>query len=80
MMNCWDFMQCGREAGGQRAEAEGICPAYPDNGNRCALVAGTLCKDRIEGSFASKMTTCLRCPFFSSAHYHRETFSRTYNS
>src|ERR1017187_5011738 len=28
-LNCWEFKMCGREAGGAKAPALGLCPAYP---------------------------------------------------
>lgn len=68
-MNCWEYMKCGREKGGTRASELGVCPAYPDGGNRCAFVAGTLCGDRVTGSFAEKISNCMECPYFYSAHY-----------
>ncbi len=42
-MNCWEFRKCGREEGGAKASELGVCPAYPDNGQDYARVAGTLC-------------------------------------
>ena len=42
-MNCWEFMRCGREAGGRNIDQLGICPAYPEEGQRCANVVGTFC-------------------------------------
>jgi hypothetical protein len=70
-MNCWEFKKCGREAGGANTEKLGICPAYPNNGNRCAQVAGTLCGFEIQGTFAVKLANCLNCDFYLSPHYKR---------
>jgi hypothetical protein len=70
-VNCWEFMQCGREAGGRREEELGTCPAYPDHGKQCARVAGTMCEDRLQGFFARKILTCLKCDFYNSLHYER---------
>ena len=36
-------MRCGREAGGRNIDQLGICPAYPEEGQRCANVVGTFC-------------------------------------
>lgn len=75
-INCWEFMKCGREPGGKKAEELGICPAampHPEaeginggkNGGRiCWAVAGTFCGDKIQGEFAEKQITCLNCDFF----------------
>ncbi len=70
-MNCWEFKKCGREAGGSRAKELGICPAYPDHGKHCARVAGTLCGGKIQGSFASKLASCLKCDYYNSEYYDR---------
>ena len=40
-MNCWEYMKCGREKGGEKADELGVCPAYPDHGQHCACIAGT---------------------------------------
>ena len=69
-MNCWEFKKCGRERGGLKAKLKGVCPAYPDNGKDCAKVAGTLCGGEIQGTFAMKIASCLKCDFFNSEHYH----------
>jgi len=77
--NCWEFMQCGREPGGDRAAELGVCPAA-DNpafnglnqgenaGRACWLVAGTFCKGQIQGSFARKQESCKDCDFYKKIH------------
>ncbi len=70
-MNCWEFKRCGREAGGAKASELGVCPAYPDDGARCARKAGTLCGGTVQGSFAAKLATCIHCDFYKSEHYRR---------
>jgi len=73
--NCWEHMACGREPGGSNASELGICAAAIEerydgvnggkNGGRfCWFVAGTLCKRKIQGTFAAKLRTCIRCPFY----------------
>ena len=68
-MNCWEFKKCGREAGGSKVKELGICPVYPKYGKSCAHVAGTLCGGQVQGSFASKITNCIKCDFFKSSNY-----------
>jgi HD-GYP domain-containing protein (c-di-GMP phosphodiesterase class II) len=68
-VNCWEFMQCGREVGGVKTEELGVCPAYPDHGRDCARVAGTLCGGEIQGTFARKFRNCRKCRFYKSRHY-----------
>ncbi len=70
-MNCWDFKKCGRQLGGSRTKEFGVCPAYPDNGKKCAQVAGTFCGGTVQGSFASKLANCMQCDFYKSEHYVR---------
>jgi hypothetical protein len=68
-MNCWEFKKCGREAGGARAAEMGVCPAYPNDGNQCARVSGTLCGGKVQGTFAVKLASCMDCEFYKSPNY-----------
>ena len=70
-MNCWEMKKCGREAGGAKADELGVCPAYPDHGQHCARVAGTLCGGKVQGTHASKLASCMQCEFYQSEHYDR---------
>ncbi len=74
--NCWEFMGCGREPGGTKADEFGVCPATLETrldgvhggtnaGRACWVVAGTLCRSKVSGSFALN-NDCLTCDF-----YHR---------
>ncbi len=73
--NCWEYMGCGREPGGRHAADKGICPAAVDRahdginegfcgGRFCWAVAGTLCHNRVQGTYAGKQETCLDCEFY----------------
>ncbi len=75
VLNCWEFMNCSREPGGNREDELGACPAAVDasfdginsgeNGGRiCWAVAGTFCGGGIQGTFAEKRKSCVRCDFF----------------
>ena len=68
-MNCWEFKKCGRERGGNNSKILGVCPAYPDHGNECARLAGTLCGGKVQGTFAMKIDSCMKCEFFNSEHH-----------
>ena len=70
-MKCWEFKNCGREKGGIKTGELGICPAYPDHGQHCARIAGTLCGGTVQGVFASKLSTCLSCEFYKSEGYDK---------
>ena len=63
-MVCWEFFECGREESGEKAKEHGLCPAYPDHGNSCWFVAGTLCEGEPAGTFAQKIGGCQQCEFF----------------
>ena len=69
LVNCWEFLKCGREKGGLYEYELGVCPAWPDNGKNCAEIPGTLCDRKVAGSFALKIADCTRCEFFISGHY-----------
>jgi len=73
--NCWEIKHCGRETGGAKAEKLGICPAVLDErldgvhggknaGRACWVVAGTLCSGEVQGTFASKYSSCEKCDFY----------------
>lgn len=75
-VNCWQFKQCGREPGGEKAEEIGVCPAAVQsntdsvnkgqNGGRiCWAVAGTLCGGQVQGEFATKIANCVTCDFYT---------------
>ncbi len=59
-LNCWEYMKCGREPGGEKADELGICPAAADSsfdglnrgknaGRICWAVAGTFCSGETQG-------------------------------
>ena len=73
--NCWEFKHCGREPDGAKAAELGVCPAAQEsrvdgvnnghNGGRgCWAIAGTLCGGVVQGSFASKLSNCMKCEFY----------------
>jgi len=73
--NCWEFKNCGRQEGGKYVNDLGICPAATEKrlegvhggtnaGRACWVIAGTLCKGEIQGSFAKKYKRCEQCDFY----------------
>lgn len=73
--NCWEVKNCGRQPGGEKVKELGICPATGEGrldgihggknaGRSCWVVAGTLCKGEIQGSFAKKFENCEKCEFY----------------
>ena len=78
-INCWEYMKCGREPGGENARKLGICPAAEDTsysgfnqginaGRLCWLVAGTFCGGTVQGTFAEKSVSCRQCDFYRKVH------------
>ncbi len=81
--NCWEFKKCGREPGGLHVHNLGICPATVEKkldgihdgvnaGRACWVIAGTLCKGEVQGTFAQKYNNCEACDFY------RETKSQEF--
>jgi hypothetical protein len=74
-LNCWEFIRCGREPGGDKVAEMGVCPAAADTsfdginggaagGRICWAVAGTFCGGQVQGTFAEKRNSCMDCDFF----------------
>lgn len=74
-LNCWQVEKCGREPSGPKSKEFGVCPAATEtrlngthggiNGGRaCWVIAGTLCRGKIQGTYASKVKDCLACEFY----------------
>ena len=81
-------MHCGREPGGAKAEALGVCPASTErkidgansgkNGSRvCWAIGGTLCGGEVKGTFATKFEDCIDCDFFKLVCKKEEQVYRT---
>jgi hypothetical protein len=75
--NCWEVKRCGREPGGSKTRDLGVCPAATNTkatglnrgsygGRACWAIGGTLCGGKVQGSFASKMVSCMECEFYLS--------------
>jgi hypothetical protein len=70
LKTCWELMGCGREIGGRNEQALGECIASKEElGHSCWSIAGTLCRGRVQGTFAEKEANCVRCEVFRL--YHR---------
>ncbi len=77
--NCWEYMKCGREPGGEKVAKLGKCPVAVDPtfnefnqgtnaGRICWLVAGTFCQGKAQGTFAEKQSSCRHCEFYKQVH------------
>ncbi len=82
-LNCWEYKQCGREQNGKRTAELGVCPAALDisfdginrgkNGGRvCWAIAGTFCEGKLQGAFADKRNSCVKCDFFRMVNSQEE--------
>jgi len=74
-LNCWEFMICGRQPGGEKVDELGVCPASIESrtdgmnsgkmgGRSCWAISGTFCDGKVQGEFASKMCKCVDCKFY----------------
>ena len=69
-LNCWEYMDCGREPGGKRAVLLGVCPAavnVESDGVNHGRAAGRFCWPEDEtlcpGIGEEKIQRCHGCPF-----------------
>jgi len=73
--NCWEFKNCGREPGGRHVFELGLCRAATEvrfdgvhegknAGRACWIVAGTSCKEEVQGIFAQRRKSCATCDFY----------------
>ena len=73
--NCWEAKKCGRQAGGKNVHQLGVCPVTTETrldgvhggrnaGRACWVVAGSLCKGEMQGTFARKFEHCEKCDFY----------------
>lgn len=78
-LNCWEFMKCGRQPGGNRFQQLGECPTVGyfvahginqgiNGGRACWAIAGTYCNGEVQGSFVDKLRQCAECDFFHHVH------------
>jgi class 3 adenylate cyclase len=86
-LNCWEFMRCGREPGGQRAAEKGVCPVAVESrldgvlggmnaGRCCWAVAGTVCRGARQGTLAKRFASCKECAFFKRMQAEELPFLR----
>ncbi len=72
--NCWEFMECGREAGGARSSELGVCPASVatmadgfleghNGGRACVYITGTMCGGWSDPAQPEMKESCHSCPF-----------------
>lgn len=76
VLNCWEYMLCGREPGGMNAkDASSVCPATRESGlhevhrgknagRACWVISGTFCNESVQGTFTEKQKKCGFCDFY----------------
>ncbi len=68
-MFCWEITNCGRIPGGRRAGELGVCPAYPDGGEKCVRQLESCCDGDSGDRLPLALHQCLKCEFYYSDHY-----------
>jgi hypothetical protein len=75
--NCWEIKGCDRQSGGLKVPEMGLCPATTDSGASgvnsgskggrvCWALAGTFCGGKVQGTYASKVMSCINCEVFAT--------------
>jgi len=75
-LNCWEYMKCGRQPGGEKEGELGICPVTLNEdldgahggigaGRVCWVVVGTFCGGTVQGTYAKKLKDCTKCDFMA---------------
>jgi len=59
-VNCWEYKNCAEEV-------FKTCPAYPDSGSGCWMLAGVKCQGGEKGfsSLDEQINYCGRCDFYA---------------
>lgn len=59
-MNCWEYKNCAEEV-------FKTCPAYPDSGSRCWMLAGVKlqCGEKGFSSLDEQIAHCGKCDFYA---------------
>ena len=68
--NCWEFMKCGRELGGDKADELGVCPVSSflsadglnggvNGGRICCIIDKNGCRDNL----MHREDLCFKCEF-----------------
>lgn len=65
-LNCWDVMKCGRAGTCTAARETRLNAAHGglNGGRACWMVTGTTCAGGVQGTYAQKIASCMRCPFY----------------
>lgn len=84
-LNCWEFMNCGREKGGLMVEKLGECPvstAMNYDGVNSGIAGGRTCwtvlktHNRLEGALKCSGASCQSCEFYRRVQHEEKAASR----
>ncbi|MEK7818046.1 MAG: HAMP domain-containing protein, partial [Actinomycetota bacterium] len=71
LRNCWEAKKC----------EVFTCPAHGSGNSRCWQIAGTLCDEEVQGTFAEKIDKCEKCSVYQAACPDRiTTVGETFNN
>ncbi len=68
-VQCWEYVHCGMEKvkeGGKR------CPAYPNYGRMCWLVAGSFAEEMARCERAQELGDCRKCEFYDRVQVRQD--------
>ena len=83
-INCWEFMQCGREPGGANTYERGVCQVTTcekldgvhngKNGGRCCWIFFSIfsCGAGNPKNLKEHIATCRQCAFYILLHESEE--------
>lgn len=57
LIKCWERLNCNKRD----------CPAYGSKDLRCWMIAGTFCREGVEGEFARKLGDCRKCVVYKES-------------
>ena len=61
---CWEVMKCGRACEGEPGGDFETCPAYPDHGHSCWIVAGSFCRAYSPAAVCDGQYGCTHCEIY----------------
>ena len=77
LLNCWEIKKCGRQKGGNKINELGECLASRKGmGHSCWAVAGTMCADEIQCTYAKKIRFCTFCEVYGTYNRSRGNFGK----
>jgi hypothetical protein len=93
-INCWEYIRCGRELGGNNTTESGVCPASThtladgflggvNGGRACYFIMGTLCCGEVDLNIDKNSKNCTKCSFREKlqkkhAHILKQTIYNRY--